>query len=282
MKEYVVYRLFCKTTKKCYIGFTQNFESRLKMHQRLAKNGSYYPLYKAIRKYGWSNFEIQILEKSNNREYALKKLEPKFILEYDSFGKNGYNLTSGGEGVKRGPLTKEQKEKISIATKKAMQRPEVYQTMVNGVKEFYKTHKSPLIGRKHTPESIKKMSNSHLNMSEETKIKIGNASREMWKNPISRKKIIFAVSNPSEETRVKMSLAKLGKPSWNKGKHWTKQQIQNMGRIKTYQITFPNGKQKQITNLSEFCRKYNLSQGTLNAVVHGKRPQHKGFLATHA
>jgi group I intron endonuclease len=54
-------------------------------------------LYAALRKYGWNNFDVEVIYQSLEHEYCLKIMEPYFIKEYDSFN-TGYNLTLGGEG----------------------------------------------------------------------------------------------------------------------------------------------------------------------------------------
>ena len=69
-----------------------------------------------------------------------------------------------------------------------------------------------------------------------------------------------------------MSEAKIGKPSWNKGlpNTWT-----NLS--KKYIITFPDSSTQEITNLRQFAKDHNLSQGTLHMTSSGKRKSHKGF-----
>lgn len=48
---------------KCYIGQSVKLRSRLKDHMRNAKNGKLdLPIYRAINKYGFHNFTVDILE----------------------------------------------------------------------------------------------------------------------------------------------------------------------------------------------------------------------------
>ena len=48
---------------KCYIGQSIKIRSRIKDHMRNAKNGKLdLPIYRAINKYGFHNFTIDILE----------------------------------------------------------------------------------------------------------------------------------------------------------------------------------------------------------------------------
>lgn len=46
---------------------------------------------------------------------------------------------------------------------------------------------------------------------------------------------------------------------------------------KTWLITYPNGEEKYITNLSKFCEENGLDRANMHAVSIGKRKQHKGF-----
>lgn len=48
---------------------------------------------------------------------------------------------------------------------------------------------------------------------------------------------------------------------------------------KTYIVTFPDGTEKKVVNLTKFCRKYGLTNSNLFGVVVGKRAHHKGFKA---
>lgn len=150
-KEYIVYMHKNKINNKIYIGITyQNTKNRWR------KNGLGYKkqkqFYNAICKYGWDNFEHIILFENLTKDEACQK-EQELIKKYKSNDRNyGYNLSEGGESGSKGShwimsketkrkmseklkghiswnkgmkYTKEQKNKISIATKKAMQNPEI-------------------------------------------------------------------------------------------------------------------------------------------------------------
>lgn len=100
---------------KKYIGFTTfSPEHRFKEHIRLAINKNHNtPLHRAIRKYGPDNFKVFILEEHDDVDYCLTVLEPKYIKQYNSYGKKtGYNCTLGGEGTFGFKLSKERKAKL--------------------------------------------------------------------------------------------------------------------------------------------------------------------------
>ena len=141
--NYCVY-IHTSPNGKMYVGQTGKSPE-----ERWGKNGSHYLKKKkngnyvhsafalAILKYCWDNFEHEIVasnltkEEANNFEKVLiEKLNTKSR-------KYGYNLKDGGLG---GCFSEEVKKKISDATK---------------------GENNPFYGKKHSEESLKKMSESH-------------------------------------------------------------------------------------------------------------------------
>lgn len=100
---YSVYKIENIISGKVYIGITNNFKIRILNHKNKYKN-SEYPLYRAMRKYGWDNFKFEVIYQSIDYSDILN-MESHFILEYKSYVKfidsNGYNMTLGGEGSKK-------------------------------------------------------------------------------------------------------------------------------------------------------------------------------------
>lgn len=93
-----IYLVTNKINNKKYVGKTEySVERRWKEHisdskkRRCEKR----PLYNAIRKYGESNFLVQIIEKT---EYTEER-EKYWINIFDTY-KKGYNATLGGDGKK--------------------------------------------------------------------------------------------------------------------------------------------------------------------------------------
>ena len=59
----VVYEFVNKINGKIYVGQAKDFKSRIRCHRCNAKSHkSTNPFYNAIRKYGWDNFTINIIE----------------------------------------------------------------------------------------------------------------------------------------------------------------------------------------------------------------------------
>lgn len=100
MNIYSIYKATCIITNQCYIGFDSNWPNRKKSHKRESKKNSNIKFYNAIKKYGWDNFEWEVIYRSKDDVHCLNVMEEYFINEYNSM-KNGLNTTPGGN---RGPI----------------------------------------------------------------------------------------------------------------------------------------------------------------------------------
>ena len=96
----LIYKATSKTTNKVYIGqTTTTLEERIK-HHKSSYNIKDYHFYYAIRKYGWNDFEWEVVEDNINDITILNKREKYWIEYYNSY-ENGYNSTRGGDGILR-------------------------------------------------------------------------------------------------------------------------------------------------------------------------------------
>jgi len=96
MSIYSIYKATNIVNEKVYIGYTSNFEARKKKHKKTSEKSTI-RFYEAIRKYGWDNFEWEIIYQSRDMDHCKNVMENYFIQMYDSY-KNGYNSTLGGDG----------------------------------------------------------------------------------------------------------------------------------------------------------------------------------------
>lgn len=97
-KQSGIYKVVNLLNNHCYIGQAKNIYKRFNSHHKtdyLNKNNSCYntKFYKALRKYGWENFDIIVLELCEEKE--LNQKEKYYIALFDTFH-NGYNSTEGG------------------------------------------------------------------------------------------------------------------------------------------------------------------------------------------
>ena len=95
----LIYKITNCINEKSYIGKTTiTLEHRLKKHKEsaLTKDTKF---YRAVRKYGWENFRIEVLQ-DNIPDSKINERERYWISYYNTF-KEGYNSTIGGDGGRR-------------------------------------------------------------------------------------------------------------------------------------------------------------------------------------
>lgn len=110
-----IYKFTNKVNGKVYVGQTNDIVKRKRGHKSTAFNSKSkdynLPFHNALRKYGWENFDFEILEEIDDafgREY-LNEREKFFIVNEKSLiNENGYNLTIGGEGCAKPKKTFEE------------------------------------------------------------------------------------------------------------------------------------------------------------------------------
>jgi group I intron endonuclease len=162
----LVYKISNTINNKVYIGITQQCLNIRWQQHKCNSNKKSYHLYNAIKKYGFSNFNIEVIFKASTKEEMFEK-EIYFISLYKSNDSlYGYNNSLGGESSRKGcKLTQEQKDKIS---------------------EYQKTR----IRLPHSKETIIKMSNSAKGR-EMTKAIIASSNKRKGIPALNRKKVIL-------------------------------------------------------------------------------------------
>ena len=83
---------------KCYVGLSINDAKKTRIRQHLSGKGSKL-IKKAIKTHGIDNFLTEVLHDGIPTE-LLATIEKHTIKRFNAKAPNGYNLTSGGEGVK--------------------------------------------------------------------------------------------------------------------------------------------------------------------------------------
>jgi len=108
---------------KSYVGQTKGLKRRMREHELHRKSNDGHLMKRAVRKHGWSNVKINILERPPIDRQALDESEVKWISAIGSLAPRGYNLTSGGDAQPMdNPITAAwQKKRIG----EAMRRPSV-------------------------------------------------------------------------------------------------------------------------------------------------------------
>jgi group I intron endonuclease len=134
---------------KIYVGKSVNIKRRMYQHSKpetYHKGGANTPIVRAIKKYGFENFSIEILQIFEGEEKDKEIIESEIFwikkLKSNNF-ETGYNLLLGGTdwtGYSHSDTTKQ------ILSEKAAER--------------YQGENNPMFGKKHTKESKEKISNN--------------------------------------------------------------------------------------------------------------------------
>lgn len=194
-----LYKITNKINGKTYIGQTTNFKKRIHNHIH-TKSSSL--IHMAILKYGKDNFKYEILFK---RPYNfIDVAETVAIKYYNSLVPNGYNLESGGCVNKK--HNQNTKDKMSTI-KKGKKQLKISLARKN------KPH--PHKGVPCAPKTKLKMSlaNKGAFRTAEQKLKMSLAQKDRFKN-----------NQCTAETKLKLSIALLGRTPWNKSKPMTDEQ----------------------------------------------------------
>lgn len=164
---YIVYQHRNKINNKVYIGITSRTPQERWGNQGCNYKSSPY-FYNSIQKYGWDNFEHNILYTNLTKEEACEK-EQELIKQFNSMNREfGYNSTSGGEVFIMNDETKQKISKALRGNKNNLGHP-CSEEKKRKISEAQK-------GRKFTEEHRRKLSEAakkrHIPCSEEKKKKL--------------------------------------------------------------------------------------------------------------
>lgn len=95
----IVYKITNKTTGRGYIGQTvRTIEQRWKAHCSSVRQGSKFRFHSAIRKYGYDDWDFEVLEENDDIQY-IRQREIELIEQHEYQTKGvGYNAKPGGCG----------------------------------------------------------------------------------------------------------------------------------------------------------------------------------------
>lgn len=279
-----IYKFTNKINGKTYIGQTNNIEQRKRGHKSTAYNNKAHDyhnaFHNAIRKYGWENFDFEILEEvddSFGREY-LNQREIFFISYYDSLvGHNGYNIKEGGNGNMPEPKTFEER----VACSKVFTLDEIVdiqKMLCEGYALFEIREKYPRLTRSF-------LSNINIGL---------NFYNENLTYPLGKNRTRFSKSQQDDiiqKIKQNVSYSQIQKeydlsPGYismiNSGQRWHRKNESyplvlkdcadiNFGKQSKHDLLF--------TDLStrELAKKYNKSKATFTAINVGRNRKDKRF-----
>lgn len=104
-----IYKITAKHNNKVYIGQSIDIYNRWKSHWKQVNQGASDHIHNSMRKYGKEGFTFEIIERCS--QDIINEREKYWINFYDSYN-NGYNLTTGGEGVKGKVFSEEERQNM--------------------------------------------------------------------------------------------------------------------------------------------------------------------------
>lgn len=262
-KKYIVYKHTNKINGKIYIGITSQKPNKRWQNGYGYKDNQHF--YRAIQKYGWDNFEHEILYEDLEEEIALSK-ERELIELYHSNDPNlGYNKDNGGA---MGRMTPEAIEKVRQWHLGRKLSEETKKKISEKRKGKYVGENSGMYGKHHTEETKRKLSESAKartgwKHSEETKKKIGAKHKG---------KIV------SQETREKLSKARTGK------RYTEEQKLKLRGRntISVAQFTLDGELVAIYPSIAEASRQLNIAGPLIINCCKRRKKQTHGYVWRYA
>lgn len=229
MKKCGIYKL-TSPSGKIYIGQSIRLPKRLSDYNNLKKIKGQTALYEAVKKYGFSNFKVEIIFVVNEMlppekiKEVLNVLEEVYIEHFNCMSPNGYNLRSGGNSMLASEETKKRMSAAQIGKSVGRKMTaENLRKMIErntGSKRSEETKNKIRLSRKNIvmkPEWNEKISNSKkgVKLSDEHRANISKGLKASgWKMSDEHKAILsklFTGRKASEETKQKQRAAKVGK-----------------------------------------------------------------------
>lgn len=162
-REYCIYVHTNKINGKKYVGQTCQIPEQRWKNGKGYHNNIYFT--RAIQKYGWENFQHEIIKNNLSKEEA-DDIEKSLIKELNTLNPNGYNAKDGGSN---GRPSEETRRKLSESHKGYIPSDETRKKLSKASK-----------GRKHSDETKKKISkiNKGRKFSEEVRKKVSEAHKK--------------------------------------------------------------------------------------------------------
>ena len=185
--------------ERIYIGSAVNIHKRWLYHSEDLRRNNHHSkkLQRHFNKYGESDLLYSVLIGCPKED--LLKTEQFFLDSYHPYF-NGSSIAGSTLGFKHSEESKEKMRKPkSLETRRKLSETKRGKLSPNKGKKFPKWHHS-----------------------EEAKRKIRNGLKDKPKSEAHKLKMANARRNITIETRNKMSVARLGKEPWNKGRIWYK------------------------------------------------------------
>ena len=275
-------------SNKVYIGITSKEPvRRFGCQGQGYKNNAHF--WSAIQKYGWDNFEHEILASGLTEDVA-GNLEKRLIEKYDSANpQKGYNIALGGQYGLRGEETK---QKLS---KRAKQRWSDQGLRNQQSARSKKMWNIPGFREKHSGENHPNYGKHHLN--EDARRRISEARKQLgspwakgrvWTEE-DRAKMSEAVKKThphlkmSDEAKEKERIAKLGSKNPNYGKPMPEGQKQKLIQLNSKPvIQIKEEECIRFSSAAEAGRVTGIYSSNITSVCRGERLKAGGYAWKYA
>lgn len=290
---------------KCYIGQSVKIRSRIKGHMRNAKNGKLdLPIYRAINKYGFHNFTIDILESfipdadmtNTDLIKQLDQLEIKYIEEYNAYT-DGYNCTKGGDfGVLGLKMTEEQKKKVSENSKKLVasgvfgkrvylynfvEKYYIYAWTIKDAASITKLSRSN-IGRLCNNTYIHPFCNNFIAASTKEELEDKKSKIPEWLEEYEKNKATLVERHRNDKVYFGNSNWIKGMVSLNKGKKMSEEQKEKLRIASTkylvYQYTLDNVLVATHIGMHNAAKSVNTDYKSIQRACNGRAKTCKGYI----
>lgn len=257
MEEKLISGIYKITNPKgrVYIGQAEDLISREIDYQRVYPVKNQIRVYNSIMKYGWKAHTFEVWERCPIKD--LNRIERYWQEYFDVLSPMGMNCKYTPTDEKRQVISEKTKQKISNTLKGRMPSQKVLdnlKTLNVGricTEETREKIRAANTGRKQNPEAVQKMitsltgrklsedhkekirkANLGKKRSEESKEKMSKAQKGHYVSLEVREKMSIAKKNMSEDTKLKMSNSKKGKPSPRKGVVLSEEVREKMSLVK--------------------------------------------------
>lgn len=273
------YCVYCHTNKlngKKYIGITNNPDRRwrcsgIEYKSPLNRNRKSV-FWDAIQKYGWDNFEHEILESNLSQDEACE-LETLYINKFKTFigfdDCNGYNATLGGDGTSglcgelnpnygNHALAGENNPMYGVSPQERMDE-ETYQGWIDKLRQKMIGEKNHMYGNTHTEEAREKIRQANIDF-----INRNGGHGACWGIPLS------------EEHKRKISESKKGKKISDEVKKKIRENATNKKPVSMFNM---KGEYiKTFISLGEAERITNILSQSISSVCHGRGVSAGGYM----
>lgn len=185
---------------KRYVGMTQrDIDVRWSQHSRLKSDR---PINRAIQKYGWECFKREVVMQSDDVDDLVAK-ECALIAEYGCMVPDGYNCTSGGEGISQAKRPPHVIEAIKRAHLGKIVSEETRAKL--RAARAKNPRAGPMAGKKHSAESLAKMRGRSVKHSDATKQKMSQSRIGHSVSAATREKLRLSASSQPLEVRQRIA-----------------------------------------------------------------------------